>query len=48
MNVCWVISNSGVGRCQKVCGGWGAHIHVIYVPSVKNQYKLVAFGYMVI
>ena len=29
-------------------GGGGAHIHVIYVPSVKNQYKLVVFGYMVI
>ena len=25
-----------------------AHIHVIYVPSVKNQYKRVVFGYMVI
>ena len=24
---------NGVGRCQKV---WGAHRHVIYVPSVKN------------
>ena len=22
-----------------------AHIHVIYVPSVKNQYKRVVFGY---
>ena len=46
---------SGVGRCQKVCvwgggggGGGGAHRHVIYVPSVKNQYKRVVFGYMVI
>ena len=29
-------------------GGGGAHIHVIYVPSVKNQYKRVVFGYMVI
>ena len=28
-------------------GGW-AHRHVIYVPSVKNQYKRVVFGYMVI
>ena len=28
-------------------GGGGAHIHVIYVPSVKNQYKRVVFGYMV-
>ena len=37
-----------------VCGGGGggegggAHRHVIYVPSVKNQYKRVVFGYMVI
>ena len=47
-----------VGRCQKVCvgGGWGgggggggeAYRHVIYAPSVKNQYKRVVFGYMVI
>ena len=29
-------------------GGGGAHRHVIYVPSVKNQYKPVVFGYMVI
>ena len=32
-------------------GGWGevgAHRHVKYVPSVKNQYKRVVFGYMVI
>ena len=28
--------------------GGGAHRHVIYVPSVKNQYKRVVFGYMVI
>ena len=29
-----------------VCvGGGGAHKHVIYVPSVKNQYKRVVFGY---
>ena len=38
--------------CVCVCvwggGGGGAHIHVIYVPSVKNQYKRVVFGYMVI
>ena len=27
-------------------GGGGAHIHVIYVPSVKNQYKRVVFGYI--
>ena len=32
----------GVGRCQKV----GEHRHVIYVPSVKNQYKRVVFGYI--
>ena len=35
------------GRCQNV-GGGGAHRHVMYVPSVKNQYKQVVFGYMVI
>ena len=29
-------------------GGGGAHRYVIYVPSVKNQYKRVVFGYMVI
>ena len=52
---CHTVINSGVGRCQKVCvcvggggGGGGAHRHVIYVPSVKNQYKRVVFGYMVI
>ena len=38
---------SGVGRCQKV-GGGGAQRHVIYLPSVKNQYKRAVFGYMVI
>ena len=38
---------SGVARCQKV-GGGGAHRHVIFVPSVKNQYKRVVFGCMVI
>ena len=26
----------------------GAHRHVIFVPSVKNQYKRVVFGCMVI
>ena len=35
---------SGVGRCQKVCvcvgGGGGGHRHIIYVPLVKDQYKL--------
>ena len=43
--------NNGVGRCQQVCvwgGGGGAHRHIIYVPSVKNQYKRAVFGYMVI
>ena len=41
---------NGVGRCQKVCmcGGGGGGTHVIYVPSVKNQYKRIVFGYMVI
>ena len=38
--------------CVCVCGGGGggggAHRHVIYVPSVKNQYKRVVFGYMAI
>ena len=29
-------------------GGGGAHRHVIYVPAVKNQYKRVVFGCMVI
>ena len=29
-------------------GGGGAHRHVIYLPSVKNQYKRAVFGYMVI
>ena len=49
------IYNSGVAMCQKVCvwggGGWvggGAHRHVIFVPSVKNQYKRVVIGCMVI
>ena len=44
---------SGVGKVPKsVClgggGGGGAHRYVIYVASVKNQYKRVVFGYMVI
>ena len=41
---------SGVAMCQKV-GRGGAHRvdrHVIFVPSVKNQYKRVVFGCMVI
>ena len=44
------ITYSGVGRCQKVGGGGGggAQRHVIYVPLVKNQYKRVVFGYMII
>ena len=29
-------------------GGVGAHRHVIYVPSVKNQYKRVVFGYEIV
>ena len=33
---------------SKVPKSGGAHRHVIYVPSVKNQYKPVVFGYMVI
>ena len=34
--------------CVCVGGGGGAHRHVIYVPSVNNQYKRVVFGYTVI
>ena len=34
--------------CVCVWGGGGAHKHVIYIPLVKNQYKQVVFGYMVI
>ena len=34
--------------CGRGGGGGEAHRHVIYVPSVKNQYKRVVFGYMVI
>ena len=41
MCVCW--GGGGGGG-----GGGAAHRHVIYVPSVKNQYKRVVFGYMVI
>ena len=33
---------------RKVPKSGGAHIYVIYVPSVKNQYKRVVFGCMVI
>ena len=35
-------------RRRKVPKSGGAHKHVIYIPSVKNQYKQVLFGYMVI
>ena len=31
-----------------VGGGGGAHRHVVYVPSVKNQYQLFVFDYLVI
>ena len=36
----------GAKKCVCVGGGGGegAHRHVIYVPSVKNQYKRVVFG----
>ena len=51
----YIILYSGVGRCQKVCvcvcvcgGGGVSHRHVMYVPLVKNQYKRVVFGYIVI
>ena len=33
---------------RKMPKSGGAHRHVIYVPSVKNQYKRAVFGYMVI
>ena len=56
--ISYMTETSGVRRCQKVCvcvggfcwggGGGRANRHVIYVPSVKNQYKRVVFGYMVI
>ena len=43
------VAQEGAKKCVCVGGGGaGAHRHVIYVPSVKNQYKLVVFGYMVI
>ena len=35
-------------KMPKSGGVGGAHRHVIYVPSVKNQYKRVVIGYMVI
>ena len=37
-----------IQRRRKVPKSGGAHRHVIYVPSVKNQYKRVVFGYKVI
>ena len=43
--MCVYMCVSGVAMCQKV---GGAHRHVIFVPSVKNQYKRVVFGCMVI
>ena len=43
MHVCVCVWGGGGGG-----GGGGAQRHVIYVPSVKNQYKQVVFGYMVI
>ena len=36
-----------VPKCVCEGVGGGAHIHIIYVPLVKNQYKLVLFGYKV-
>ena len=33
---------------RKMPKSGGAHKHVIYLPSVKNQYKRAVFGYMVI
>ena len=33
---------------RKMPKSGGAHRHVIYLPSVKNQYKRAVFGYMVI
>ena len=35
-------------KVSKSGGEGGAHMHVIYIPSVKNQYKRVVFGYSVI
>ena len=35
-------------KVPKSVWGGGAHRHVIYVPSVKNQYKRVVIGYIVI
>ena len=33
---------------RKMPKSGGAQRHVIYLPSVKNQYKRAVFGYMVI
>ena len=33
---------------RKMPKSGGAQRHVIYLPSIKNQYKRVVFGYMVI
>ena len=44
------MAEEGARKCVGGGGGGGeggAHRHVIYVPSVKNQYKRVVFGYMV-
>ena len=48
---CQIVGVVGGGGGGGVVWGWkggGAHRNVIYVPSVKNQYKRVLFGYMVI
>ena len=42
---------NGVRRCQNVSGGGGGgggrtQTHVIYVPSVKNQYCIWIYGYL--
>ena len=46
MNIVHLVYTSQWRR--KVPKSGGAHRYVIYVPSVKNQYKRVVFGYMVI
>ena len=45
------VLNSGVRKMPNSGGGGGgggAHRYTIYVLSVKNQYKRVVFGYMII
>ena len=42
------ISSKQWRRKMPKSGGGGAQRHVIYLPSIKNQYKRVVFGYMVI